>query len=54
MLFMIDDRTRDETYVTDNEPNALRFLRDYRKKHAGHVVDLWTRRDGEGWKWVEV
>jgi hypothetical protein len=52
MLYMIEDRTRDEAYYTDHEENALLFLQAHRKKHAGHVVELRRQKLDGSWEVV--
>jgi hypothetical protein len=54
MLFEIQDCTRDERFVTDHEDNALAFLRAYRKKHAGHVVELRRQKLDGSWESIEA
>jgi hypothetical protein len=53
MLYQIRDRTRDETYTTENEPNARRFFATHRGKHPGHVVELWRQKIDGCWEKVQ-
>jgi hypothetical protein len=54
MLIQIHDRTRDETYTTDNYDNALRFVAGHRARHPAHVIELWRQRLNGTWEKVSA
>jgi hypothetical protein len=54
MLLQINDITRDESYVTDNHANALRFIADHRARHPAHIIELWRQRVDGTWERVPL
>lgn len=50
MLFQVHDRTRDDTFSTDNEANALRFTLEYSMRHPTHVIEVWRQKIDGKWE----
>jgi hypothetical protein len=54
VLYQIHNRTRDETFTTDQLDNALRFFVTYEARHHGHVIEFWRQRLDGRWEQVGV